>query len=720
MTASVGIRMLVRIGMAVAWSVFGTAQAWPASRPVADEVVVDLTKPVNTIVPNDAIVTAIDGMGRGEIDRYLTPLNIEKMRSAGVRRVTYRTRPELGIEAWHWSEEGSWSDGAKRQGYWTSSDNPASEPRVTWGYSLPRRGNSVDQANDLGYSRLDDGDPDSFWKSNPYLDRRYTRAPESRPQWIVVSLRAATPVEAARILWGAPFARRFKVQFWQGKDEFDRSGHWATFPQGDRTLSDSPTNTVFRLADAPMAVRFLRILLLDSSETAPPGSSDIRDRVGYAIREIGFGALRANGELADAVRHGRSRDAQTLIQVSSTDPWHRAIDRDPDTEQPGLAFIFQSGLTGGLPMMVPAGVYYDTPENAAAELRYLRRRGYPVRQVELGEEPDGQFISPEDYADLYLQTARLLHAIDPDLSLGGPSMQGATTETWPDPEGGRSWSARFLAHLTERGGLDQLGFFSFEHYPFDDVCQPLGAMLRDETQLMDNAMAGLSGAGIPRSIPWIITEYGFSPFAGRAMSGVPSALLSADIVGQFLSLGGTTAHMFGYAPGVPANHIFPCAGYGGMMFHQADDRGRARWPIPMYHAARMMMQDWGNPPDKPHRLYGAHTKATDTKGRPFVTAYPLFSPDGSWAIMLINRNERRAHRIRILFDRGGTVASPFGTGQRLQVVQYSPANYAWVERGDDSHPVRDQPPARYATEGKPEILLPAFSLTIIRGSGPLP
>ena len=47
--------------------------------------------------------------------------------------------------------------------------------------------------------------------------------------------------------------------------------------------------------------------------------------------------------------------------------------------------MFRSGLTNGLPMMVPVGVFYDTPDNAVAEVRYLKRRGYPLRQVELGE-----------------------------------------------------------------------------------------------------------------------------------------------------------------------------------------------------------------------------------------------------------------------------------------------------------------------------------------------
>ena len=685
--------------------------------PVDDQVTIDTDKRLNTIVPEQALGAALDGMVTGQVRRALTPFNIARMRSVGLRRLTYRTRPELGIEAWHWSAEGTWSDAAHAQGYWTSSDNPSSAPDITWGYSLPRRGDSVDQANDSGYSRIDDGDPASFWKSNPYLDARYTGATDGRPQWIVVSFAKATPIDAVRILWGTPYARHFQVQYWSGEDQYDDDGSWTTFPSGDQTVAGAPSEAVSRLAHKPVRARYVRILLLTGSGTAPAGSTDVRDSLGYAVRELSLGTLATDGSLKDAMRHARTRDDQTLIQVSSTDPWHRAVDRDLDTEQPSLDMVFRTGLGGSLPAMLPVGVFYDTPENAAAELRYISRRGWPVSQLELGEEPDGQFISPEDYADLYLETARDLHAVDPTLALGGPSMQEAITDTWPDPQAGRSWSGRFIARLKARGGPDQLQFFSFEHYAFDDVCAPLGGMLRDETDLMNRAVADAAANGVPRSIPWVISEYGFSPFSGRAMSEVPSALFAADVVGQFLSLGGDTAFMFGYPPDSPQNQAFPCAGYGNMMLFQADDDGQARWPMPVYYAEQMMLADWGAPADQPHGLYAATTRLTDAKGRPFVIAYPLKRPDGRWSVMLVNRDEGRAHRVDIRFlERGGPAA--FSTGGTLSAVQYSPAQYQWLDKGPQSHPLRDLPPARLQLPGGEPVLLPAFSLTVLTGAGP--
>ena len=717
-----GRLILARAALALALAAGLCAGA--AQAPLLDPVTIETARPLNTFAPDAALGAALDGMGAGDVERTLTPYNIARMREAGLKRVSYRTRPELGVEAWHWSDRGTWSDPARREGYWTGDDRTSAAPPVTWGYSLPRRGDTIDNANNRGYSRLDDGDPASFWKSNPYLDRHFTGLSASRPQWIVLSFEKLTRFDAARILWGAPFARHFLVQYWDGDDGFeegkqtaDDPGRWTTFPHGDVTVAGEPGEAVLRLADRPIASHFVRILMLESSETGPPGATDVRDSLGYAVREVGFGVVDEDGRFEDAVRHGRSRFTQTFAQVSSTDPWHRAVDRDPATEQSGLDFVFASGLSGGGPMMIPVGVWHDTPEDAAAEVRYLARRGWPVSALELGEEPDGQYIRPEDYADLYLETAKAIRAVDPSLKLGGPSMQGPLTGLWPDTEEGDGWARRFVAELTARGGLAELQFFSFEDYAFEDVCAAPGPLLRAQGGRLDRALARLAAEGVPTSIPWVITEYGFSPFSGRQMSEPPSALLAADIVGEFLSRGGAAAYMFGYPPDQPANQKFACAGYGNMMLWEADDSGRARWPMPVFWAERMMTGDWGAPGDAPHRLYAAHATLADPQGRPYVAAYPLQAPDGRWSVMLVNRDAERAHAAPIAFEAGGRRGAFAGP---LHVVQYSPAQYAWLDRGEASRPSRDLPPARYALPPGRTLTLPAMSLTVVSGEGPAP
>jgi hypothetical protein len=236
----------------------------------------------------------------------------------------------------------------------------------------------------------------TFWKSNPYLDPRLA-GPHAPAQWMLVDLGRPVAVDALRVRWGAPYASRYHVERWLGGTpvfaEAPLTGRWVAF--GPARLAGHPGAGVIRLGPAPIAVRYLRIVLERSSHTAAPGSRDVRDRLGYAVRELSIGSV-ARGRLVDAVRHAPSH-RQTTTYVSSTDPWHRAQDLDRGTAEPGFDRVLASGLSRG-PIMTPVPVLYGTPADAAAELRWLRARRWPVGRVELGEEPDGQLATPEDYA----------------------------------------------------------------------------------------------------------------------------------------------------------------------------------------------------------------------------------------------------------------------------------------------------------------------------------
>jgi hypothetical protein len=424
--------------------------------------------------PRDALGGGIDGASSGNADRVLTPGNVTAMRSAGLQSLTYRLRTELGVEAWHWNPVGTWSDPAHSQGYWVSSAKLGSPIRQSFGYRLPRRGDTTDNANDNDYSRLTDGDDASYWKSNPYLDPEFLRDGRPHRQWLVVRFDAPHPIDTIRIAWGTPFAVRYRVQYWTADADYLPGAHWVDFPNG-KVVRGSGGDQVLHLADTPITTRFVRVLLEQGSHTAVAGATDWRDRAGFAVREIGLGQIAHDGRLTDYVRHVASHDRQTFAHVSSTDPWHRAGDRDNGLEQPGLDRVFASGLTNGRAMLLPIGLLFEVPENAAAELRYLRRRGYPVRQVELGEEPDGQYGEAEDYGALYLAWIDRLKPRNRGIAFGGPSAQSATTGIWMNAAADRSWNSHFIRYLRSRHRLGDLGFYSFEFYPFDDICGDIPA-----------------------------------------------------------------------------------------------------------------------------------------------------------------------------------------------------------------------------------------------------
>lgn len=693
----------------------GAASATSSSATIT----VGLDRPVNAFRPDRALGAGLDGHDQGDTARIYTRPNLRAMSSAGFGALSYRLRTELGVEAWHWNPRGRWSDPLHHDGYWISSSRPAGRFGVSYGYRLPRRGDTIDQANDDGYSRLDDGNPRTFWKSNPYLDSHFTHQSDVRhPQWALVDLGRLRAVNALRLEWGAPYAARFVVQEWVGGNAIfttaPLSGRWRTLPLG--RLAGHPGAQTVRLSRPALKVRYLRVLLLRSSHRGPPGSHDIRDRLGYAIREMSVGTL-AGRHFRDLIRHAPSNSRQSDAYVSSTDPWHRAQDRDPHTEQPSFDRVFASGLTRARPVLVPVAVLYGTPEDAAAELRFLRRRHYPVRRVELGEEPDGQLASPEDYGALYARFARALHRVSPHVRLGGPGFQTAIPDWiyWPDRRGVSSWMQRFLAELRGRRALGAFNFFSFEWYPFDDVCAPSAPNLARAPGLLADILARQVRAGLPAHFPKLITEYGYSAFAGEPEVDRAGALFNADTVGQFLTLGGEVAYLYGYEPDALIRESSACNTWGNLALFLSDGDRHIQHPLATYYGARLLTREWVQPGDGRHLVLQTDSGARYPSGEPAVSAYSVRRPDGRVAIELVNKDPTRTWTVHLVGERKGSKSPLSGP---LDFYRLSAAEYVWHPRGEFGFPRPDRPPTHGTIRGDGTLVLAPQSLTVVRTRGP--
>lgn len=664
---------------------------------------------------------ALDGHDLSETATTFTPKNIAAMKSAGLHPITYRLRTELGIETWHWNPAGSWSDAAHNQGYWISNATSAAPIEMSFGYRLPRRGRTIDDANNDSYSRIDDGDTASFWKTNPYLDSRYTHDAESEhPQWFTVDLGYVAPVREIRLLWGAPYPRRYDVEYWDGDQtqliDDNPRGRWRRFDGGGVT-GGTGGDAVLRLSRTPIETRFLRVVMFESSHTASGGNGDPRDSLGFALREIYAGDRDSSGAFHDIINHDTLAAKQSVMLVSSTDPWHRAVDRDTGTAQPGFDLIFHTGITRGMPMLVPTGLLFDTPENAAAELRFLRRRHYPTAGIELGEEPDGQRVTPEDYATLYLQFARALHAVDPRARLGGPSWQNLLDDPvtiWPDrasPGRRDSWIGRFLDYLDARHRVGDFRFLTFEWYPFDNVCDDASANLAAAPGMLVRDLARLRDAGLPDSIPRIMTEYGYSAHLSTAEVTMPSALFDADLVANFFAHGGSRSYYFGYEPGYLA-HEPDCAHWGNLVMFLADSVGSVREPLPRYYAARLLTHAWAD------SLGGAHTMYVVQRGDAadsLLSAYAVRRPDHRWSLLLVNRDPARTRVVDPRVAANGTATARALRGP-IDVWQYSGGQFEFKEDGERGHPVKNLPPAHTVAMPGAVVTLPPYSVTVITGT----
>ena len=621
------------------------AAAWATSSSAEIKLQID-PQVTNTFDPRVALGAGIDGHEQGEIAEKLSPANIRRMRSAGLKPLTYRLRTELAGEAWHWNPRGSWSDAANEQGYWTSESTPSQEPiNVSYGYRLPRRGNTIDQANNDGYSRIDDGDPTTFWKSNPFLD--------GRPQWIAVDLGRTQRVDTVRMVWGTPRATRFHLEFSDSPYiDLTSADRWLPLPEGQAR-----------------DVRWLRIVLEKSAGK------------GFAVCELAVGSTDKTGHFTDVLRHGAARDKQSVVWVSSTDPWHRAIDMDPLIEQPGVDFTFRSGLSNSLPVLMPVGVLYDTPDNNAALMSYLKQRGYPVTDVELGEEPEEQFVTPEDYAELSRLNIAAIRAKGVNPRFGGPSLILLNPNLRTDS----NWMSRLYRHF------DALSFFSFEWYPFDDICGDTAKQVEQSGDLLAGALRKIAEAGVPRTIPWYMTEYGFSAYGAQAEVDLPGAILNAESVALFLTGGGARAYLYGYEPG-ELLHDRRCTWGDNAMF--LEDK-----PTATYWAARVLTESWSSPEGGPHKTYRVAT------GNPLVSAYGLRRPSGELSILVVNKSATLPE----------TVHSPLaGT---FTTTQFSGAQYQWHAAGEHGRIVRSEPPVQVKRETGP-IALPPYSLTVLTGNFP--
>jgi hypothetical protein len=687
----------------------------------------------NHFIPQRTLGAGLDRIPTQAIDKALTPKTLAALAPSGWEPITYRQNTELAVEAWHWNPLGRWSEPGGR-GYFVGSATPTRMIRYSYGFSLPRRGfTRNDGTGNTGYSRLTDGNSASFWKSNPYLTERFTGESDAlHPQWVIVDLKQKDLINSIRIDWAAPFAKRYEVQFWTGLNPIGMptQGVWQTFPAGSIANSKGGQETIL-LTHVPMLIQFIRIRMTESSNTCDAdGPSDPRNCVGYAIRELYVGTVGADGSLHDLVRHTPDQD-QTTTYCSSVDPWHTSKDLLNTVQaQVGFDLFYTSGITHALPAMIPIAMLYGQPEDAAAEIRYIEARHYPISYVEMGEESDGQYMSPEDYGALYLQFAAALHNVDPALKLGGPAFQGTNEdiEVWPDAEGNTSWFGRFLNYLRAHGRLQDLAFFSFEHYPLTP-CAFNWADLYDEPQRIDHIVAVWRDDGLPRNVPFFITESNLSSSTSEAYLANFGGLWLADYIGSFLTAGGNGVYYFHYLPLREDRGCGNSPGVFGMF--SVDQNYNILQPLSQFFASELINREWVEPGDQPNTIFPATSTVNDGVGHMMVTAYADLRPDGLWSLMLVNRDQELAHTVHIVFRNkdastgysGNVHAVVFGAGQyswhpaKVLPMSHPELPTQPVIVSGYGHAAPDGPPSQEDLQVTPAsgFEIPAASIMVLRG-----
>jgi F5/8 type C domain-containing protein len=661
---------------------------------------------INAFDPDRALGSSVDVLSRTGIDKVYSPHIVQESLSAGWGPITYRNNTELRMAAWHWTENGTWSDAAKKSGYFTGSTELKEPLRYILAYSLPHRGFSTSGDRPVQGAKL------SYWKSNPYLTSKFTGESDAlHPQWVVVDLKAEKPVSAIRIAWASPYATSYQVEYWVGKDALDfdggPNGEWKTFPSGIVKNSKGGTETL-TLAETPVSTRFVRVLMTESSNTCDEhGSDDVRNCVGYAIQEIVAGVPPFL-----EVTTGKLQIPSYCS--SSIDPWHSAADVNATGgyQHSGFDVFFTSGLTNNLPAMIPVTMLYGTPDDAAAQIAYIEKRGYPISYIELGEEPDGKHAMPEDYGALYLQWAAAIHKVDPKLKLGGPVFEGVNEDirVWPDAQGRTSWLGRFIDYLKAHGRLSDVAFVSFEHYPFEQ-CNITWKTLYQEPKLMKQILQVWRNDGVPKDLPLMVTESSVAAGLTGPMSTIWGGLWLADSIGAFFEGGGAVYH---HSPIQPQGVQNTCLGYASWSNFISDNDYNINGYTAFYWAAHMINLEWVAHRSGVHHMFPSSTGIQDSEGNVLVTSYAVHRPDGNWSLMLVNRDETTPHPVRVVFEDSKSTASFSGP---VAFVTFGSEQYVWKNDGKNSQADPDNPPTGTTVAGGPQatFVLPKASVTVLRG-----
>lgn len=703
---------LILLCLLLGQPVFAQQKANPKAADSVGTVHVD-TNPqhiLNTFDPDRALGSSIDVLSHTGIDKVFSPHILQESLSAGWGPITYRNNTELRMAAWHWTEKGTWSDAEHKSGYFTGSTELKEPTRYILAYALPHRGFSTSG------DRPAQGPNLTYWKSNPYLTSKFTKESDKlHPQWVIVDLRTPKPVSAVRIAWENPFAKVYQVEYWVGKDalDFDRGpeGEWKVFPSGK--IDNNPGGVVtLTLAPQPVTTQFVRVLMTESSNTCDEhGSQDVRNCVGYAMREIQAGTIDSGASFADAAA-GTTGDAAPVYGSSSIDPWHSESDVNNTGNYQHVAFdlFFTSGITNNLPAMIPVTMLYGTPEDSAAQIAYIKKRGYPIGYIEMGEEPDGKHAMPEDYGALYIQWAEALHKVDPTLKLGGPIFEGVNEDIrlWPDAQGRTSWMGRFVAYLKSHGHLADLAFVSFEHYPYERHCKIAWKDLYVEPQQMKHILKVWRDDGVPANVPLMVTESHLAASLTGPMSTIFAGIWLADNIGSFFEGGGAA---FYHSPIQPQAVQDTCLGPATWSNFVTDKDYNISGYTSLYFAAHMINREWVQHRSGVHQMFPSTVSVKDADGNDLVTSYAVHRPDGNWSLMLVNRDESTPHSVRVQFGAGTGFAGP------VTVTSFGSEQYVWIPDGVNSHAAPNDPPigSQVNANRNTTFTLPKASITVLRG-----
>ena len=157
------------------------------------------------------------------------------------------------------------------------------------------------------------------------------------------------------------------------------------------------------------------------------------------------------------------------------------------------------------------------------------------------------------------------------------------------------------------------------------------------------------------------------------------------------------------------------------MLFSMDNDGNITHQFAGYFGARLLTQTWLGAPDGFHDLVSVTLRPKQSGGKSLLTAYAVHRPDGLWSFLIINKDSRRVYRVRVELSNAST-GRTMPLQSEVDLYQFSRENYQLSAEGSNPYPIRSLPPTHRLLDkdSLKTVVLPSYSLTVIRGRGPDP
>jgi hypothetical protein len=140
-------------------------------------------------------------------------------------------------------------------------------------------------------------------------------------------------------------------------------------------------------------------------------------------------------------------------------------------------------------------------------------------------------------------------------------------------------------------------------------------------------------------------------------------------------------------------------------------------PTSQFFASQLINLEWVQPGSGEHRLFPAMADIEDPAGHSLVTAYATLRPDGQWSLLIVNRDQWNAHKVRINFHDAKDKSDRSFSGP-VAVKTFGREQYQWHPDAKGGFAEPDGPVASSTVTANSDTLfeLPSASMSVIRGS----